>query len=64
MLRLNVPRLRNYASALTSDRKMYQSYGIMYPDYIYVSFPHCATNDYCYLCKKEILYGNIRGRHY
>ena len=45
-------------------RKMYQSYGIMYPDYIYVSFPHCATNDYSYLCKKEILYGNIRGRHY
>ena len=31
-------------------RKMYQSYGIMYPDYIYVSFPHCATTDYTYLC--------------
>ena len=34
-------------------RKMYQSYGFMYPDYISVSFLHCATTDYSYLCEKE-----------
>lgn len=45
-------------------RKMYQSYGIMYPDYISESFLLRATTVYGYLCKKEILYGNIRGRHY
>ena len=34
-------------------RKIYQSYGIMYPDYISVSFLHCVTTDYNYLCKKK-----------
>ena len=36
-------------------RKMYQSYGIMYPDYISVSFLHCATTDYSYLSSKTYL---------
>lgn len=48
----------------TLIRKIYQYYRIMYPDYISVSAPHCATTDYDYLCKKEVLYGNLRSRHY
>ena len=58
----SITELRIYPKHLI--RKMYQTYGIMYPDYMSVSFPHCATTDYSYLCKKDISHGNLRGRHY